>query len=420
MRSVSKTMSAALLAALAACTATVDNRQVVDDPELGVTGEVAPRAEARKPAELGALVDTVVEPDAVTLTYQSFAPDFAVGDVILGEEGPGYLRRVVGVEVDGATVRLATVNAELAEAFESVDLEAPAVNLIPDAPVRVPATDTTTTLVADDGTVYTAHIEYGEAQTARAASVDFAWEFPDLKVVLEDPSGHVAFTLSAQKLRVQKKLTLDFGVHWKVFKLDDMRFIVDDDTTYSIDRFSVQVDGHLPKFSQQIPLIESPVLATVPIGPFVFTIGGGVGLGVDALLSAAVELHTTSDVSLTTHSRRGVTFDGTMHPINEGDVVVDADVGGIEVGRADATLDASVFVTGHVNFALYGVIGPELYGQIAPVVAKLNVGIAGWNLALSVRASGGLKFTLPILKVDPLNFDFGTFQKQYYQTSGTF
>jgi len=421
MRSVSKSMWAALATALiGACSVTVDNNQIVDDPKVGVTGEVAARTETRRPAELGSLVDAKVEADSITLTYAATAPTFAAGDIVLGEEGGGYLRRVLAVEEQGDKVQLFTENAELGDAFESVDLEAPSVVLTPDQPMNVPATERTTTLTAVDGTVYTAEISYDEGNTARAASVDFAWEFPDLKVVLKDPSGNVAFTLAAQKLRVEKKLTLDFGVHFKVFKLNDLRFVVSDDTKYSIDRFSVQVDGRLPKFSQTIPLIESPVLATVPIGPVIFTIGGGVGIGVDALLSAAVELHTTSDVSLTTHSKRGVTWDGQPHRINEGDFVVDADVGGVEVGRADATLDASMFVTGHINFALYGVAGPELYGQIAPVVAKLQVGIRGWNLALSARASGGLKFTLPIFKIDPLNFDFGTWQQQYYMTSGTF
>src|SRR5687768_13763913 len=107
MRSVSKSMTAALLVALAgACTATVENHQIVDDPEVGVTGEVATRSEARRPAELGTLVDTVIEPDSVTLRYDSAAPAFLVGDVILGEEGTGYLRRVTAVETDGNTVTL--------------------------------------------------------------------------------------------------------------------------------------------------------------------------------------------------------------------------------------------------------------------------------------------------------------------------
>jgi hypothetical protein len=421
MRTVSKLMWTVLAAAaLSACTATVENTASYDDGKVGVTGVGEVRSEVKKPAELGTLRETVIDGDAVTLTYDGDAPAFAEGDVILGTEQQGYLRRVTGVEVQGQTVRLATVAADVGEAFDSLDIEAPSVRVQPEQALTVPATDRDTRLVADDGTVYTAHVTYEAAATPRSASVDFAWEFPDLKIDVADPTGHVVFSASAQRLRVNKQLVLDFGVHTKFFKVDDMRFIVDDTTKYSIDRFSVQVEGKLPRFSQSIPLIESPVLATIPVGPFIFTIGGGVSIGVDALLSAAVELHTTSDVSLTTRGKRGVTWNGSFHPVNETSFDVDTDVGTVEVGRADATLDADLFVNGHINFALFGVAGPELFGKITPVSSHLTVGFFGWKVTLSAKASGGVSFVIPVLRLEPFRFDFPSFQKQYFEKSGTF
>jgi len=422
---ISKSLSATLVVSLtalftAACAATPDPDQIIGDTKLGVTGAVTRRAEARQPAQLGTLRDTAVEPDAVTLTYDGAAPEFAIGDVIVGSEGPGYLRRVTGVAPRGAQVRLATVNAELGDAFERIDLQAPAIAVVPDAPIQLAATDRTTTLTADDGRVYTARVQY-DRPTARAASLDLAWELPSFRIVLSDPSGNIAVTIQAEKLRLKKTLTLDFAMHWTVLHLDDLRFILDDQTTYSIDRLSVDVHGQLPRFSKEIPLFESPVLATVPIGPLVFTIGGGVGVGVDALLSAAVELHTTSDISLTTRSRRGLTFDGTTsHAVNEGDATLDADVGAIEVGRADVTLDASVFLTAHVGVALFAIAGVDLHAKASPVVAHLAVGLPGWSVALSAQVTGGLGFTLPLLNLTPFSFSFGTFDYPYYTGSGTF
>src|SRR5688572_4217729 len=136
MRNVSKPMWTALVvAALGACTATVENTADFSDDKVGVSGTAEVKSEARRPSELGALVDTTIEDDAIVLTYDGAVPAFAAGEVVLGTEKQGYLRRVTGVEVDGATVRLSTTAADVGDAFESLDLEAPAVRLQPEAPV---------------------------------------------------------------------------------------------------------------------------------------------------------------------------------------------------------------------------------------------------------------------------------------------
>jgi hypothetical protein len=115
-----------------------------------------------------------------------------------------------------------------------------------------------------------------------------------------------------------------------------------------------------------------------------------------------------------------VTYDGSVHPISDdGEVVVDADVGAIEVGRADVTLDAEVFVTGTVNIALYAIAGPELWARVSPVTSHLQAGIDGWNVELGAAVTGGLRFTLPLLPIDPLAVDFGRWQTTYYTGSGT-
>jgi len=418
MQRLSKPTFAALVAAaLGACTVNVEG-DVIDD---GSGTSVVSNSRSRRPADDSNLIDVSVEPDALTLRYNGDAPDFAAGDVLVGSEGPGYLRKVTGVEDRGDSVRLTTVNADIGDAFDRVDVAVDDVPVTPDQPIVVPASDETHQLVADDGTVYTAHVSYEQGQSdARSASVNFAWEFPGLSIELTDPSGNVTFSLSAENVRVEKTLGLDFASHWAFFKLNDLRFIVDDDTVYSVEKFKVTVRGQLPKFSQSIPLIESPVLATIPIGPLVFTVGGGLRIGVDALISGTAGLETTSSVSLSTHSRRGVTWDGSIHPVDESGADVDADVGSIQVGQAQVSLDASFFIAGHLNFALYGVVGPDLHAKIAPVAAHLSAGINGWDLSLGAKASAGLSFGLPAFHIDAVNIDFLDWSQQYYQTSGTF
>src|SRR5262249_3175487 len=154
--------------------------------------------------------------------------------------------------------------------------------------------------------------------------------------------------------------------------------------------------GTVPLFDQAIPLLNDPALASLPVGPFVFTLGGAVNLNVNAVLTAAGEVHTKNNVAITTTSHSGVTFDGSFHPVNDRDTHVHSTLPGVESNRK-ASPDASVAIAGSVRFALWGVIGPELYGQVTPIDAAFTAEVPGWKLALAANASGGVRFVLPFV-----------------------
>jgi hypothetical protein len=415
MRRIGLSMVVAALAALGmgACTGEI------------VGEDVVARAEARQPAEEGDLLETSVEPDAITLRYAGEAPGFAAGDVVWGTQGPGYLRRVVAVEAAGDTVRLTTTTAELGDAFERIKIDETDVDVqpLPSAPQLLAQNSVDFPLISVDGQTFMATLAYEtptiEANRGPDGKVTFLWDLPRLSLTIREPSGHVALELAADELRVEKELGLDFAVDWGFLKLDELRFIVDDHSRYSLQGLSVEVAGALPLFDQTVPLFVDPALAVLPVGPFVFTLGTDVGLGVDALLSAALEVHTTSDVSIETHRRAGIDWDGSYHPVDEHDQTVDLDFGGVEIGNAQAQLDAQLFLQGKLRFALWGVIGPELWGKLTPVAAHVEANLEGWNLALAARATGGLRFVMPFFKLDALDVSFGSWEQPYYTTSGT-
>jgi hypothetical protein len=400
----------ALALAVAACTGEIVGESVVARPEL------------RQPAAEGDLIDVTVEPDALVLRYAGPVPAFHAGDLVWGTEGPGYLRKVTGVDAEAEVVRLATVAADVGDGFEQIHVDGAGPTAVPQFTMPV-ARDERLSLTGADGIAYAVHVRYAQptfVPTPLTGGATFAWEIPELSIEITDPSGHGALTLSARSLRVEKTVALDAGVHWAWGKLQSLRFLVDDHTTYSLQQLAIAVDGTVPLVNQAIPLLHDPALATVPVGPFVFTLGGTIDLGLDAVLSASGELHTTSDVSLATSSHSGVIWDGSFHPIDEHAATVDVDAGPIAVGdRTHATLAADVSILGTLRFALWGVAGPELYGQITPVAADLTTDLHGWHLDLAANASGGLRFVLPFVTPDQLDVDFGRWDQTYYQTSGS-
>jgi len=395
---------------LAACTGEITGDAVVAKPEL------------RQPSLEGDLVSIVIQPDLLELRYDGAVPTFHVGDIVWGTEGSGYLREVTSVDAHGVVVDLKTVDASIDDGFDEIHADSTDATIVPMAPSLPVARDEHLALTGTDGRTYDVQVQYAQPTFTPAESlttgVAFAWEIPELSITVTDPSGVGRLTLTARSLRVEKALSLEAGLDWSWGHLDELHFIVADDSSYSLQQLSVAIDGSVPLLDQAIPLFDDPALAVVPVGPLVFTLGARIDLGLSAILSGATELHSTSDVSLVTSSRSGVTWDGAFHPVDERSSTFDGDLGPVALGDTHATLSAAVAVLGSVRFALYGVAGPELYGQVTPVAADLTANPQGWHLALAANASGGLRFVLPFVPIDQLDLPFGTWEQTYYQTGG--
>src|SRR6185436_12452532 len=137
-----------------------------------------------------------------------------------------------------------------------------------------------------DGTSYAVHVQYATPTLTPVASgngVTFTWDIPELALTIRDAQGIGALALSARELRVVKTVVLDAGMSWSWGKLKDLRFVVDDHSTYTLAQLSVRVSGQVPLLDQHIPLLADPALAAVPVGPLVFTLGGSLDLDLGAV-----------------------------------------------------------------------------------------------------------------------------------------
>jgi hypothetical protein len=380
------------------------------DPGAGVTFS----AGLHVPASEGAN-EVVVEPDSLRIYFDGEPPAYTAGEVVYGTEGPGYLRRIDSVEQDGHKVVLHTEQAALGDAFDQVQVDQ-VVAVVPSesSPRIAPTWRRQQVVIA--GTTYTAEIRHDAPiahPDARALTTSFVWEFPRLSITLTDPQGHLALELSADKLRIERTISLDMKVDFGFFKLKQLRFIDEEDTHASIEGLSVSATGSLPLAEASIPVFDAPALAVVPVGPLVFTVGASVELGADVSLATAAEIHTTSGVSYHAWHRQGVTWDGSFHVVDESTHEADTNFGRLDASVTPLQASASVFVTAGLRFALFGIVGPELFGRVTPLAADLTFGTDAVDGTLSASASAGARLKFPFFSLAGTSVTFASWSQQY-------
>ena len=69
------------------------------------------------------LSEPEIEGDTYTFTFTGDPPDIAVGDVMVGQTGGGYLRRVTDVSIQGNQIELTTDQASLTDAIEQGSMQ---------------------------------------------------------------------------------------------------------------------------------------------------------------------------------------------------------------------------------------------------------------------------------------------------------
>jgi hypothetical protein len=404
MAPMKKTIGLALAVLVAGCTGQIEG-----------PAEVKLAAATHQPAEDGAF-DVVVEPDALRVYFEGEPPAYQVGEIVYGTEGPGYLRRIESIERDAHKLVLHTTQASFEEAFEDVHV-AERVLVSPAAAARIAPTWRSEDVVIR-GQHYVAEIRHDApvaGEVPQALTTSFVWEFPRLSITLKDASGNLALQVSAEKLRIEKQITLDVKVDFGFFRLKELRFVDEEDTRTTLEGVSVQATGALTLADVSLPVFDAPALAIVPVGPLVFTVGARIDLGASLGMSGVAELHTTSQVGFHSYRKSGVVWNGDYQFIDESTNDADADFGPV-AASGSVSASAAVSVTGALNVKLYGVAGPEIFARVTPLAADLTIGTEGVDGTLSASASAGARFAFPFFSLAGTSVTFASWSHEY----GTF
>ncbi|MBP7508580.1 MAG: PKD domain-containing protein [Prolixibacteraceae bacterium] len=339
-----------------------------------------------------------VSSDKLVLTFSSSSnlPGYKVGDILIGKEGGGYLRKVKSVSVKENTITVTTEDASLDEAFDEIKI------------------DTSLTFFPSSKSI--GQINKSERITIKGEEADFritssagsmevdpitgemSFVFPNMALEVEtiDKSGKLEIKAEALKIGIKvvlHKCIIDYAE--KNYNRISLVYKID----YISEFVNVQMmmKGGL---NEQWPdelhedLMPDLFLGTIPLGPVVLTFDFNLAAGIQGnfLMGGGVNL-VASKKTTTTYLVGADYTNGQWHETwektaKETDYEIDFSP------TASIEGEARLFVKPKIKVKLYKILGPTvflrgfLYGGVKfpPIDAECGFGV-----------DGGLGFELSIL-----------------------
>jgi hypothetical protein len=290
--------------------------------------------ETRLPESDSELRDTKVAPDRVTFTYAGAADPkrFSAGQILVGGEGGGYLRRVVRSEASGADLVVFTEDAVLTDAIANQQV---ALSIEPTATKAACASCLKTTLLDLSG-----------------------------RVLIDTAVGGVPVKLTVVRGTAQLEPSIDFELDIRKRRLEHLAVTMKGTLTLALD-VKVEVGGAV-MLSQEVDL-SGPV-ANVLTYPFVFPLPTPIGplpvagtLEVDAfagmVASASARGSFTGGLQGTSTFALRASWDDGQWTVSD----APAFEGMVRTPQVD-TLVASelrAYLRPEVRARFYGVVGPR-------------------------------------------------------------
>ena len=322
--------------------------------------------------------EPIIEGDDYTYTFTGDPPDIIEGDIILGQTGGGYLRRVTGVTIQGNQMILETVQATLTEAFEELEVQGNFSLSISDSSVT--------------GSIDNA-LGLGETYYLDGVSgADGGLNLNNVELfdaVVSQGGRSIELCVSISDGRIEYEPDVDIGleIHW--FTLEEFHAIAESELVCDMELECTAsaalnlLEGHRTIFSHRF--------GAIPIGPLVFVPTLRFIAGYNVAISAAGSFSTGFNFESSTTI--GTEYDGS-----EWSSVYEHEA---ELARGPVRWDASfgASITGYVkprlSFELYAVAGP--YMEIEPYLrfgGVVRLRDWEWGLYAGIDANVGVSMDI--------------------------
>lgn len=138
------------------------------------------------PEELKNFSKVQVDSNKLVLTFinSTNLPSYRVGDILIGTENVGYLRKVESVSVQGNSILVSTTNAALNEAFDEIKI------------------DTSFTFSPADKSLDP--IDYKESILINGESYDYSVKSSQASMTVDESTKQIYFTFPNMSFKIQK------------------------------------------------------------------------------------------------------------------------------------------------------------------------------------------------------------------------
>ena len=360
----------------------------------------------RMPEEDANLVTVLLQGDTLKFVYKhgSTKPTFAVGDIVVGAKGEGYLKKVASVATAGDTLVLLTTQAALTDAIVKCDVES-TFTLVPES-TRTASVVVDTFFLDQDGVRHRERI-HADGPVVEPMPGGFEFQVKLLNVSIEiDNENGPAVNMSCDTIILVKTVDVDLGLSIRDWEIQSFRAIATSGEHVRFKGVRISIEQSIVGAEKEYKLTTVPLgCITVLVPPlmlpivFDFELGVYAGLGADLAVSVSGEIQ--NDVSLSDTTTLGARYDSSAWR-----QVYDQSMdGSVDFSFTPVEVTASLqgFLKGSLDAKIYGVAGPSLY--LKPFLYD-EVTVPPIKLEVGAGIAAGLGFKVEVLSHHLVEFDW--------------
>ena len=323
----------------------------------------------------------VIEGDNYTFTDNGNLPQFEVGDIIVGNSGYGYMRKVTSISTQGDDIVLTTSQATLEEVIENCNIK-DSIKLTLDKAIY-------------KGQEYPAMVVFlaEGAKISEKGGINlsgfqiFSGTYGGVDVTAQIDQGSINF---------EPVFTREIEIRW--FKLKHLRLSSGGNLDFTCDA-SIVVDG--PVALDKEKLVAQIYFGPFPFGPvpvfIVLSFNAGINANLDITGSIGSGFDTEAYLEYGadyTDSQWSTIWEKSFESNSHG---VSWDLSG--------ETDSKVYVSPEVGLLVAGIAGP--YMEAVPYLGfdgNINSGNQTWDWDLAAGAEGNIGFIIQILGYTVANY----------------
>jgi len=362
------------------------------------------------PENDSSFVDVTIAGDTLVFDFDSQPndSDFAMGKILVGTTGNGYLRRVIEEPlVLGNSVTVITEQATIVDAVIDGSASGTAPLVISSSSLK--KLDYQREVEIDDK-IYTMKVRSETptySRTQETSNVDFT----DIEIAFEI-AEYNAVTIEIDSVI----FSIDGDLHWKFALHDSMvdtvYLAVEQDYGVRFTGVDFTMSQTIPLGSQEIELTEidfAPIVFTLGIFPVVIFPELEISFEASAGLTISCESSVGSNAQIEAGFTAGAEYIGGMWS-----PVWDKYLDGSGSVETDATESISGEITEGIqtnfSFLFYGLTGPGLY--LTPYLYQ-EMGFPPLSMGIGAGIDGGLSYSFSILSIDLASFSYSLIDYRY-------
>lgn len=401
---------ATIIAALAVLTIGCERQRNPVAPS-NTTRNPDPGDHTRFPDQDSTLAGTEIYGNTLVLRYSAEPPAMQTNDILVSTKGQGYLKKVLSVQRQGQTLTVQTAPAKFTEAFRSAQMDTVIQVRPSDEFLHSPPTQPgdTTYSFESNGRAYTCTVHCGSVEWSRGANIDdqtydYNWTINDVQVTIYDNDSRLAFTLGVGTVTVGMNLWIDFQLDEQDWQVHGLRLVKREDQGVTFSDVSFSGSLSLASVERKVRILDVPVLAVVPVGPLVFTVGFAVDAGVEAACNLSATSTVNVEAGFNSHSEVGAEWhDGAWHAVNINTPSAEAQLSGAQLAEGAVEMEAGSFLDFAVDLSLYAVLGPQIFLKPSfPVITASNPPM---DIEAAAALSTGARLELTLFDVPLFTFE---------------